>query len=225
MTIAIGMLCDEGLIIAADTMAALTDGTTRQAVKIHEAFTDSFACVIANAAADGNAVNTLVPDILADLRKKNLSCFADAEKSIRNSMFQWADQFRQGNPDTQLIIGISIIRPSVPDVRLGGGIRLYYGEPPNTMLPVELNDASTGYVGAGMGASITDPIFRTLFGMEVSVNVALRQTAYLMYRAKKDAASSCGGETHAVVLKSGSTRPLWVVIGHQEADKYDQLPV
>ena len=46
MTIAIGMLYDEGLIIAADTLASLTDGTTRYATKIHQTIANSGAYVI-----------------------------------------------------------------------------------------------------------------------------------------------------------------------------------
>ncbi|HUB00530.1 MAG TPA: hypothetical protein VMA34_19525 [Terracidiphilus sp.] len=210
MTIGIGMLCDEGLIIAADTQLAMTDGTTREGIKVHQAIADTGVYVTANATDDGNAANTLIPDILTDLQNQDPKNFAQFEKIVRNSMFEWADQYRQGNPYIQIILGASLNRPKQANIRTGGGIRLYNCEPPNTMVPVDREDASGGYIGIGAGASVTDPIFRTLFSTTCSANIGLRQIAYLMHRAKKDAATACGGETNAVLLKNEFSFPMWV---------------
>ncbi len=216
MTIAIGMLCDEGLIIAADTQLAMTDGSTREGIKIRQAIADTGIYVTANATEDGNAANTLIPDILTDLQNEDPKNFAQVERIVRTSMYEWAEQYRQGNPYIQIILGVSLNRTRQTDVRTGGGIRLYYCEPPNTMVPVDREDTSTGYIGIGAGASITDPIFRTLFNTICSANTGFRQVAYLMYRAKKDAATACGGETNAVLLKDEFSIPLWVDPAHMK---------
>jgi 20S proteasome alpha/beta subunit len=210
MTIAIGMLCDEGLIIAADTQLAMTDGTTREGIKVHQAIADTGVYVTANATEDGNAANTLIPDILTDLQNEDPKDFANVERIVRNSMSEWAERYRQGNPYIQIILGASINRPIQQNIRTGGGVRLYSCEPPNTMFAVDREDASGGYIGIGAGSSITDPVFRTLFSATGSANTGLHQIAYLMHRAKKDAATSCGGQTNAVLLKYEFGFPLWV---------------
>ncbi|MGO8719051.1 MAG: hypothetical protein ACLQMO_07510 [Acidobacteriaceae bacterium] len=210
MTIAIGMLCDEGLIISADTQIGMTDGSTHQGTKVHQAIADTGVYVVANATEDGNAANTLIPDILTDLQNQDPKDFANVERIVRSSMSEWADQYRQGNPYIQILLGVSLNRPRQTNVRAGGGVRLYNCEPPNTMVPVDRDDSSGGYMAIGAGASITDPIFRTLFGTACSLNIALHQVAYLMYRAKKDASSSCGGNTDAILIKNDFSLPLCV---------------
>ena len=160
MTIAIGMLCEEGLIIAADTQIAMTDGTTREGIKVHQGIADTGIYVTANATDDGNAANTLIPDILTDLQNKDPKSLAQVEMSVRKSMSRWADRYRQGNPYIQIVLGAFLNTPRQADVRTGGGLRLYYCEPPNTMVPVDREDASEGYIGIGAGASVTDPIYR-----------------------------------------------------------------
>ena len=76
MTIGIGMYCEEGLIVAADTQLAMTDGSTRMGKKVHQAIADSGVYVTANATEDGNAANTLIPDILTDLQNQDPKNFA-----------------------------------------------------------------------------------------------------------------------------------------------------
>jgi hypothetical protein len=210
MTIAIGMLCDEGLIIAADTQLAMTDGSTREGIKVHQAIADTGIYVTANATDDGNAANTLIPDILTDLQNDDPKSFAHVEKTVRASMAEWAERYRQGNPYIQIILGVYLNRPRQKNVRTGGGIRLYYCEPPNTMVSVDRDDVSEGYVGIGAGANVTDPIYRMLFSEESSAYTGLYEIAYLMYRAKKDAATACGGKTNAILLKNEFIPPLWV---------------
>ena len=68
VTIALGVLCGGGLIVAADTRVVGADGSTFDATKVHSTVTRVSGCyVIANSTADGNAANTLIPHILRDL--------------------------------------------------------------------------------------------------------------------------------------------------------------
>jgi 20S proteasome alpha/beta subunit len=210
MTIGIGMLCDEGLIIAVDTQIVMTDGSTSEGIKVHQAIADTGVYVIANATEDGNAANTLIPDIITDLQNIDPKSFAHLEKTVRDSMADWSERYRQGSPYIQIILGASINQPKQENIRTGGGIRLYNCEPPNTMVPVDREDISEGYLSIGAGGSVTDPIFRTLFSTDCSAHTALNQIAYLMYRAKKDAATSCGGNTNAVLIKNEFSCPLWI---------------
>src|ERR1700682_131591 len=81
------------------------------------------------------------------------------------------------------------------------------------------NDGSYGYIAVGSGASVTDPLYKTLFPLGVSELERLKQIAYLMYRAKKDAAL-CGGNTHMVVLRE-KEEPIWVSPYHaQTAEEF-----
>jgi hypothetical protein len=224
LTIAIGMLCAEGAIIAADTRIVMTDGTTREGTKISQVIAKTGVYVIANATSDGNAANTLIPDLLTDLQKDDPKSFAQAEKVMRRSMTEWAKQYPHGIPSIEIILAVNINREQQSDIRSGGGIRLYHCEPPNTMVPIDRNNSSAGYIAIGGGASITDPIFRTLFSTLCTANGGLQQIAYLMYRAKKDAASICGGSTEALLLKSEFGEPLWVESVHMEtAEMYGEI--
>lgn len=210
MTIAIGMFCNEGLIIAADTQITMSDGTTRYGSKVHQAIADTGVYVTANSSEDGNAANTLIPDMFTELQNKDPKSFAQVEKIVRASMAEWASKYPQQIPNTQILLGASIDRTARSEIKTGGGLQLYHCEPPDTMLRVDCVDANSGYCAIGAGSTITDPIFRSYFGTECSANIGFQQIAYLMYRAKRDAAGVCGGETNAVLLKDEFSLPQWV---------------
>lgn len=224
MTIAIGKFCDEGLLIAADTQAVMSDGTTRDRLKVNQAITDTGAYVTANATEDGNAANTLIPDMLDNLQNKDPKSFAQVEKIVRASMSEWAGKYPKETPYTQILLGASINRPRRSDIKAGGGLQLYLCEPPNTMFSVKHEDANGGYYAIGAGASVTDLIYPIMPGARCSANTALHQIAYLMYRAKKDAAAYCGGQTTAVLLKNEFSKPLWVRnLDMQIAEGYGEI--
>ncbi|HWG21090.1 MAG TPA: hypothetical protein VG225_11230 [Terracidiphilus sp.] len=221
MTIAIGMLCDEGLIIAADTQLAMTDNTTRQGIKVSQAIADTGMYIAAIAADDGNAATTLIGDVRTDLQNEDPKSFAALELIVRDSMSEWSSRFSGGNPWAQIVLGAFINQPEKEDVRTGGGIRLYLCEPPNTMLAIDREDSSGGYIGIGAAATIPDVVFRMLFGANSSPKEALHHVAYLMHRAKTGAATLCGGQTDAVLLKNDFSFPQWVRRSDMEiAEKY-----
>ncbi|HEX4007728.1 MAG TPA: hypothetical protein VHX60_16255 [Acidobacteriaceae bacterium] len=216
MTIAIGALCSEGLIVAADTRVVMSDGATSVGVKVHTGMSATCSFVIANATEDGNAANTLIPDIIGELEQRDPQSLTEAETNVRTTMTHWVSQHPHGAPAVQLIIGINVDRPVFPGGREGGGIELYFCEPPNTMVRKTALDDCRGYIAIGAGSVVTDPIFRSFFAAPAPTRQRLLQISYLMYRAKKDMASACGGTTNAVVLRRTHEFPIW--ISHFEMD-------
>jgi len=59
MTIAIGMLCEGGAVLSADSKVVLTDGSVVKGAKIHAATTSWGSYAIANSANDANAANNM----------------------------------------------------------------------------------------------------------------------------------------------------------------------
>ena len=202
MTIAIGMLCHDGIIIAADTQLVWTDGTTRTGTKVWQLATNSAQYVIANASNDGLAVDTLIQDIFDKLEREDPIDLRAIEKTIRKTMHEWTRAYsRQDIPSIALVIGVKLT-----GIQEGEKLALYHCGPPNTMIRITPEDG--GYIAVGGGSLITDPIFRTLFSCDCSAHTAIHQMSYLMYRAKKDAASICGGETSAIFLSTKLASPI-----------------
>jgi len=184
--------------------------------------------VIANATEDGNAANTLIPDIIGELEQDDPQNLFDAEINVRATMARWVSQHPHGAPPVQLILGIHVDRPQFPGGRNGGGIELYFCEPPNTMVRKTALDDCRGYVAVGAGSVVTDPLYRALFGGPASTRARLLQISYLMYRAKKDMASACGGKTNAVILRCKHEYPIWVSnlqmdLAEMHGEHFDQV--
>jgi 20S proteasome alpha/beta subunit len=202
MTIAIGMLCQDGLVLAVDTQMTWPDGTTYDAVKMQTLATQNGAFALAYTCFDMNAAETLVNDLIKDLRLAAPKSLAGVEDTIKNRMAQWSSVFtvKDDRPLVTIIAGARI-NP--------GEFGLYLCEPPGTVVRKTFAN-SDGYVAAGAGQIVTDPMFRTLFGPPVPPRVCLAQISYLMYRAKKDCRGACGGATDAVLLSMDHAEPLWI---------------
>ncbi len=202
MTIAIGMLCDGGIVIAADTQMTYMDGTTYDAVKVQTLTTTTGIYAIAYSCTDVNAAETLINDIMLDLKLTEPRSLIGFEDTIRNRMAQWSTVFtvKDDRPAVTIIAGVRI-NPNE--------FGLYLCEPPGTLVRKTFQN-SDGYVAAGAGIAVTDPMFRTLFGSPVAPRVCLAQLSYLMYRAKKDCRGACGGATDAVLLSVDHIDPLWI---------------
>lgn len=203
MTIALGVLCGGGLIVAADTRIVSADGATHDAMKVHSTMTASGSYVIANSTTDGNAANTLIPQIVRDLDQIDPKTLEEVEETLTNRMTRWAAVFATA-PMIQMVVGAFV--NSVAH----GGLGLYFCEPPNTVTRHTWSDDSKGYVSVGTGATATDPLYRSLFSSMTSPRTRLLQISYLMYRAKKDYASFCGGKTNAVLLKAEHCPPIYI---------------
>jgi hypothetical protein len=187
MTIGIGMLCEGGAVIASDTRAVYSDGSTSNIRKIRTAISQNAAYVAAFASGDVPATETLLSDIFSDLRQRNRTTLAECEDTVRFQMAKWDASHPHGAPDTEFLFAVALPNEHA----------LYHCRPPNSM-----NQKS--YFAIGQGAAITDPIRNIFFQSRKGPKTTLRQIAYLMYRAKNDYGSACGGLTNAVFIKSGS---------------------
>lgn len=203
MTIAVGMLCHGGAILAADGQSTIIeDGAAARGRKlcvVDNAGGISFG--IATASDNLNAAEMLVRNISAALLEtaKTNKEWTQVEEVISGKMTEWACAYcYHPFPTTRLISGITIS---------GQGTRLYLCEPPNTVLWKE-----EGYVAVGSGATVTDPLFATLFtplSRHCGPQYVCRELTYLIYRAKKDNAF-CGGPTDAIYLNTGEASATWI---------------
>jgi len=196
------MLCQDGLVIAADTQMTWQDGTTYDAVKVQTLIVTTGIFAVAYSCMDMNAAETLVNDLLLDLKLVEPKSLTGFEDTVKNRLAQWSTLFtvKDDRPAVTIIAGARI-NPNE--------FGLYLCEPPGTMVRKTFPN-SDGYVATGAGQTVTDPMFRTLFGSSVPPRVCLAQVSYLMYRAKKDCRGACGGATDAVLLSADYPEPLWI---------------
>jgi 20S proteasome alpha/beta subunit len=67
MTIVIGMLCQGGVVVAADTQITWPDGTTYDATKIQSATIATGALAVGYTCLNANAAESLVRDLILDV--------------------------------------------------------------------------------------------------------------------------------------------------------------
>ena len=166
---------------------------------------------------------------MEDLVQGDPATLREVEEIVRPQMTKWAATYTQGAPGMELILGASVRAPWAPERHLRGGVGLYHCEPPNTMnLKHFLESDPSSYIGIGQGSSITDPLYRSLFGEMRDPKTCLKQIAYLMYRAKKDFAHACGGDTTAVFLRESDPAafeiaPIWMQTAETAGVLFDNL--
>ena len=174
MTIAIGSLCQNGAIVMADTNVILSDGTKSQGCKVAAGSSRYGHCIMANAADDGNAANTLGRQLISNFKSNPVETFTELESRMTETMTAWAQPFNGKPPATQFVVAVYLNTDS-------DKLQLYFIEPPNTVLPK--NDI--GYTAVGTGAAITDPLHKTFIKHYFHpAQLMLKYLSYLMYRAK-----------------------------------------
>jgi len=150
---------------------------------------------IADASDDADTAKALVLSVSTRLANEPINGWTDIQYQVSAAMTEWRAAYTQDAPTVHLILIVAL-----KDL----GVQLYFCKPPNTVLP-----KPEGYVAAGAGAAVTDPLMSTLFpSFPPSLNpqIALREVAYLTYRAKKDNAW-CGGQTDIVYIDRRDNRP------------------
>jgi 20S proteasome alpha/beta subunit len=199
MTIALGMACHKGIIVAADTQ--ITTGVSiHRDSKLQTFIGKSLVGALVYASDDINATKTLVRTIERTLRNQECADTLKLEELICGDMTAWRSAYAGTAPAMQLILAVRI---------KGDGARLFFCEPPNTFL-----ENREGYVAAGTGADVTDSLHDTLFGLSddmTEVQAALRRMSYLMYRAKKDNLF-CGKTTHCAIVSWDC--PEAIIVNH-----------
>jgi hypothetical protein len=202
MTIAIGMLCTHGLVIAADTLMGMADGSTHTAKKVFWKGSTGGVFAIAYACNDVDAARTLREDLFEELIASDPATLREVEEVVRPVLAKWAASYTHDLPYIDLILGVSLRAPWSPEKMECGGAGLFHCRPPNIMIMKHfLETEPSNYVAIGTGAAITDPICRQLFGSMTNPKETLKQIGYLLYRAKKDLGRDCGGYSTAVFLR------------------------
>jgi hypothetical protein len=207
MTIAIGMLCQDSIAIAADTQATNPDGTTHHKTKIRSEQSTTGTFVVALSSDSVFQAEMLVDGILLDLKLADPKSLDGVEQIVGDRMADWL-QHKPSNEEqqyTSIVLGARVEGNAVNRDVLG----MYYCEPPQIILRQTM-ERSKGYVAIGAGLVVTDPLFRMLFGDPVSPRVCLAQLSYLMYRAKRDCGGACGGDTDAALLRADNPAPMWI---------------
>ncbi len=200
MTLALGMLCKGGLVIAADTQLTWSDGRTEDTVKVNSLACNTGSYAFACACSDSDAAETLISAIKSDLALTDPKSFRDMESVVTEKMKEWYRDCRseEDRPSFRLVLGASI----------ADELGLYLCEPPNTVSRKTLEN-SQGFAGVGEGNAVIKSVFGSLFSGLPSPRACLNEISYLMYRAKKDCASSVGGHTDAVLIRPQS-EPLLI---------------
>jgi len=194
MTLAMGRLCYRGALLIADTHNYLSDGTTRKDYKILHFDGTNSAFAISDASEDANAAKSLVSTIGNLLAKNAEQRWETVEGIISAEMTSWHKAFRK-YPTTHIVAAIML---------KGVGVNLYFCQPPRTIIKAD------GYVAHGVGAWITDILQELLFDSFSSDHpqAALRQMAYLVYRANKENAFCRGIDGFYLDIESGRLRHL-----------------
>jgi hypothetical protein len=187
MTIAIGTCFDGGVIVCADTRVVATDGATTSDSKLFASLSPKGRLfLIADAAEDANAAKMLGREIS--------SAICDVENpyepgpAIKAAMTTWHSSYHHFQPpNLQFLIASVVVGNKSGQV--------FLCEPPSTV-------AFGWPIAIGRGARAVEPrisILGPYAGKSMDAKSALLRLGYLMFLAKRDEASACGGNTHTIV--------------------------
>lgn len=199
MTLAMAMVCKGGVILAADTRIAYTDGATAEGHKICGFHSQRGMHVIVQSSWDANAAHSLISEIQTVVQNGSPATFAAFENGIKVAMQGWYVPVYENRPVVQLLVGACL----TSEYHCG----LYCCEPPNTVARIYDNCKAIGE-----GRVIVDPIYDCWF-KELSPlppHATLCQLSYMMYKAKKLLPGSIGGETDVALLTTPETVPYWI---------------
>lgn len=192
MTVAIGMYCLGGVFVCADSHVISTDGIVTSGYKLNGTLAGAGSFVIANASDDGNAANMVAKEIL-DAITRNGDPW-QIERPIKKAMTDWHSGYAQATrPSMQFVLAC----------HLGNQTRrLYFCEPPNTVVQKSLNE----WVVIGVGGQTLDTLIPEVIRGPLYPREALIRTAYLMYRAKSAHAFLKGSETDVLFIAEKTGR-------------------
>jgi hypothetical protein len=205
MTIAIGLLCAEGVIIAADQASTIpSDGSQTVRRKVDAGYGPNCSFAIANSAGDANAALTLQDKIVRALTKADPFYASQAEDIIIEQMSNWAAPWANP-PVVEFLVGFCGKGQETEAL----GPALLYASPPNTMLRRYYTDDSRGYDAIGSGSAVTNPLHTAFLSGTATAHHTLTKVAYLMDKAKRGN-MYCGGRTNAVLVRHTLGFPSWI---------------
>jgi hypothetical protein len=190
MTIAIGTLFNNGAVVCADTKVVASDGATTMDNKVFASLSPKGRMfLIADAAEDANAAKMLGGEIS--------SAICDAKHPynlgsvIKPVMTAWHSSYHHFQPPNLQFLIASVV---VGDKRG----QVFVCEPPSTV-------AYGWPIAIGRGARVVEPRLLILSSYpkeSLDAKSVLLRLAYLMYLAKKDEGSACGGDTNTFVIST-----------------------
>jgi hypothetical protein len=204
MTIAIGMLCAEGVVIAADQASTMGDGSQSVRRKVDANCGTNCSFAVAHSADDGNAALTLQDKMVCALSKSDPFYVSQAEEIIVEQMSSWAAAWATP-PNVEFLIGFC---GKGMDIENPGPV-LLYASPPNTLLRRYWTDDSNGYDAIGSGSAVTNPLHAAFLTGRGTAQHTLSKIAYLMDKAKRGN-MYCGGRTNAVIVRQSLGFPDWI---------------
>jgi hypothetical protein len=174
MTIAIGALYSDGVIVAADSKVVFSDGSTDSSPKLSLSLSPEQAMLaIADAAEDGHAAKTVAGKIGSAFIDAHREC-KNPEILLRNAMGRWYRSYGHSQaPVLEFLVG-------------NEWAGLYYLSPPSTIV-------IQAPMAIGRGARPVEPLLGLLSNERNPLKPQLLLMAYLMYLAKKEEGSACGG--------------------------------
>jgi hypothetical protein len=220
MTLAVGMHCKEGLILAADTLMSYSYGPISEGRKLDD-FTSasgntpgSGTYAIAQSSEDTHAADTLISEIRAEIQTFDPKTFSALEPVVKAAIAKWYAAVYENRPTIQLLLGACLSQETEP--------ALYFCEPPSTVSRVWETCKTIGEARA-----IADPIHSVWFKSQGSLwpcHTSLCQISYMMYKAKQLFPGSVGGDTDVVILGAHGTAPCWVERASMEvAEGYGRI--
>jgi hypothetical protein len=198
MTLALAMVADTGLILAADTRVSYDDGSIADVQKITGWAGKDAMYAVVHSSHDANAADSLIHGIRTRLEDQEVNGIREVETQIRRAFKEWYVPVHDARPTIQLLLGCS----------LKGGTQpfLYYCEPPSTVKPI-----GECYTAIGDGWQVSDAIYKWFEDRSPwAIHPCLCQISYMMYRAKKLRPSSVGGYTDVGILTDWQTVPYWI---------------
>lgn len=196
MTLALGMLCEDGLILAADTRISYDDGSVTDAIKLKVFESGSGVYATAQSSQDNHAADSLVAELKANVLKEPPNSLVDFVTIAKKTMGEWYVPVYDNRPIVQLLVVLFI----------ADEYGFYFCEPPNTVTFIR-----DQYKAIGDARVITDPIYAWFgSGPLVAPHAALCRASYMMHKAKKLHPFTVGGETDTALLMRGSNKPLLI---------------
>ena len=191
VTIAIGLSCNEGIVLAADSQETIS--YLKQDVgKLRSVITDN--CIVSFAGAgDTDYIDTALQMATADLHESEdfLSVASHLEKRLleffKKHISPWSSFPSNDRPDVSLLMGITMRKTE------GHGLYAYSG--------TAFHRVHTHSIGAGM--LIADDLIGDYCFGNFNTTELIKLAVYVLLRTKRQV-DGCGGFTNILVLKDGA---------------------